>query len=52
LDRNPGERPKCGERRSREASRVERLMEGGMKLTLHVGGCALEGVEDGPAFGA
>ena len=55
MDRNPRERPKCGESRSREASRVERLMEGGMELVLHMGGCyncALERVEDGPVFGA
>ncbi len=35
MDRNPREGPKCAERRSREASRVERLMEGGMELVLH-----------------
>ena len=55
MDRNPRERPKCGERRGREASRVERLMEGGVELVLHVGkrySCALERVEDGPVFGA
>ncbi len=56
MDSNPREGPKCRERRRGwEASRVEGLMESGMELVLHVGGCnncAFERVEDGPVFGA
>ena len=55
LDHYPREGPECGERRSREAARVERLVEGGMELVLHVGGCTIcasKRVDDGPVFGA
>ena len=55
MDRNLREPPKLGEGWSREASGVERLMEGGMELALHAGGCiicALERVEDGPVIWA
>ena len=51
MDSNLREPPKRGEGWSREASRVKRLMEGGMQLTLHAGGsirCAFERVEDVP----